>query len=92
MIQKTIYLRDGDEEGWNELENKAEFIHNALNPGRFIKVPKMTAEALAYAKRGDEAAAGVVGINFEKDTIKPCTHGYPPKTCKHAKPGKPCRK
>lgn len=40
MPRVTQYIRNEDLDKWNALNNKSEFIHNALNPSENIKVNK----------------------------------------------------
>lgn len=83
FIQKTIYLRQEDEDKWNAVENKSEFIHVALN-----RSPKDTGPSTVPNN------VGLLGINkpqVSKTIAVFCKHGADPRFCKHAKNGKKCK-
>lgn len=40
MPQRTVYIRKEDDEAWLAIENKAEFIHQALSNFEVLKAAK----------------------------------------------------
>lgn len=83
MPQRSVYIREEDEQKWKELPNKAEFIHNALNG----------VEVITKFERGKEPVHSVDGGEnyLPKEEFVPKPHdpllGYPccqkSKPCKH---------
>lgn len=82
MPQITTYIRVGDLDKWKTLENKSEFIHNALNsglphinieasdklPGTIVEPIKTPEEAKMVIENIKENTDGTLSV---KDPTKP---------------------
>jgi hypothetical protein len=83
-MNATIHIRRSDEEKWRAIENKSEFIHNALNPD----IPKHTQEMIdqGYSREAvQEAMKNGLPTELEWDAQHPEAAPFytkPPKTPK----------
>lgn len=98
LIQKTVYIREEDLVAWNNIPNKAKWIHEGIterilepeSPESLTVVSSsvtMTKENPSQFMQIDRKKA----LAGEFAPVKSCKHGYDPRFCKHAKPGKPCK-
>lgn len=63
MIQRTVYLRDEDDLAlWKAIPNKAEWLHEHLNPPAFRMVGELRPNGLA---RHIDSSDDVVIVPFE---------------------------
>lgn len=70
MPNKTIYLKEEDLEKWDSLENKSEFIHQALTKGTDSETNPKKQIPLTNEKK------------LYTPGIKICQHGYAVGLCK----------
>lgn len=98
-MRVNIYIRKEDEEAWNSIVDKPQWIHEGLATGLAVISPKyIDIDFDALREAGNAMAKTLVqpknrfGID-EDGSVRQftCKHGYDPKFCKHAKPGKPCK-
>lgn len=70
LVQKTVYFRKEDVELWENVSNKAQFLHDALTgipPKNVIRTPRDAQKAVGPIKG--------------KPTKKLCAHGNPKGSC-----------
>lgn len=72
----SVFIRKNDLEKFKALENKSEFIHNALNASRIIP-PSFHVGSDQVDPSGDGGATPPASTK--------CKHGYDPRFCKFAK-------
>lgn len=67
MPQKTVYIRDEDLDKWNSVEQKSEFIHQALNNTVFLDPGQMkkTGWKLGPVLAPDESSSKPTKMSFE---------------------------
>lgn len=107
LIQKTVYIREEDLDAWNNVSNKAAFLHDALNPGQFVAGPlddfqkdeirhKAIYERPAFNEVRETKVVTTTSPKMfpdivDKLVVKSCKHGADPKFCRFAKNGKACK-
>lgn len=104
MPTVSVYIKNEDWEKWSALEKPSEFIHNALNPELDSMIGSTQAHIEKYGgvpdiskgkpiKTPEQFDSLVQHLKTEGGTLptRLCKHGYDPKLCKFAKPGKPCK-
>ena len=87
MARANIYIHKENEERWEKLEKKSEWVNAmlAVKPMTVTDVYMLDQE-VEYANKMKEKKMAT----DDKD-YKLCKHGAYPAFCKHASPGKPCK-
>ena len=72
MGHANIWIRKENEDQWEALENKAEFVNNALQTNKPSKLS---------TKRTPKRPAGVINLGEELRSGRECRHGRSYATC-----------
>ncbi len=71
MPQRSVYIREEDDDKWLALDNKAEFVHNALNGGEVITRFERGKEPEVFTPKPPNPETGYPCCLNER---KPCKH------------------
>lgn len=92
MGHSNIYIRKDNETKWDNIPDKSAWVNDmiAKSGAKEIFFERTKPSELTDSKM-DKVINDLRDKVVKPNNVKPCKHGYPPTTCKFAKPGKPCK-